>query len=161
MLLIQLPHITFSESGATINIALPIKTSRKGCPQPSLFLPFFRDKPELCVATLLQLYIRRTAAHRPPEIDRLFLTLQRPFKSASSQTLSRWIKATLKDSGINTKVFRAHSVRHAATSHAKRQGVSIDTIRATAGWSQQSAVFAQFYDRPLSSEGVFAAAVLG
>ena len=50
--LIQLPHITFSESGATINIALPIKTSRKGCPQPSLFFVLFsRQTRTLCDAS--------------------------------------------------------------------------------------------------------------
>ncbi|PZC73632.1 hypothetical protein B5X24_HaOG209006 [Helicoverpa armigera] len=65
----------------------------------------------------------------------------------STQTLSRWIKDTLSLSGVDVSIFSAHSTRHAATSRARRAGVSVDQIRRTAGWSANSATFANFYDR--------------
>lgn len=81
--------------------------------------------------------------------DNVILTFRRPYHVASSQTISRWIKQTLTASGIDTNVFSGHSTRHASTSAAHRAGVSIDIIRKTAGWSGQSAVFANFYNRPI------------
>ncbi|KAI8426072.1 hypothetical protein MSG28_005035 [Choristoneura fumiferana] len=62
----------------------------------------------------------------------------RPYKPASSQTLSRWIKQVLIDSGVDVTVYGAHSTRHAATSAANAAGISLDTIRKAAGWSSSS-----------------------
>ena len=68
-----------------------------------------------------------------------------------TQTLSRWIKRTLKESGVDTGVFSAYSVRHASTSAAKRAGVSIDVIKRIAGWSKDSQVFAKYYGLELKT----------
>ncbi|VEN52736.1 unnamed protein product, partial [Callosobruchus maculatus] len=75
----------------------------------------------------------------------------KPFRQATKQTLSRWVKETLRLSGVDTSIFKAHSTRHAASSAALRLGVSIDTILQTAGWSEKSSVFANFYNRPLAN----------
>ncbi|XP_070529863.1 uncharacterized protein [Cardiocondyla obscurior] len=77
------------------------------------------------------------------------LCLPKPFKKVSTPTLSRWVKDILKECGIDTDLFSAHSIRHAATSAAKRKGVNIDVIRKSAGWSENSVTFAKFYDRPV------------
>lgn len=53
------------------------------------------------------------------------------------------------DSGNDTNVFDACSTRHAATSTAKRKGISIDCIKKTAGWSENSRTFENFYDKPI------------
>lgn len=63
--------------------------------------------------------------------DFLFFTVKPHHKAATTQTLSRWLKSTLKESGINTDLFSSHSCRH-ATSAARRAGISIDVIRKTA-----------------------------
>lgn len=45
--------------------------------------------------------------------------------------------------------FTAHSTRHAATSIALKKEVDLETIRKTAGWSQNSQVFAKYYNRSI------------
>ena len=91
--------------------------------------------------------------------DLLILAVKKPYKSASSQTISRWIKSVLTSSGINEN-YTAHSTRHASTSLALQEGVDIQTIRSTVGWSKSSEVFAKFYIRPMvSSKTLFAEAV--
>ncbi|KAI8422105.1 hypothetical protein MSG28_009993 [Choristoneura fumiferana] len=80
--------------------------------------------------------------------DKLLLTNKKP-RPASSQTIGRWIKQVLQESGINPNIFGAHSTRHATTSAASRAGISVEVIRKAAGWSDQSAVFANFYNRPV------------
>lgn len=52
-------------------------------------------------------------------------------------------------SGIDTKIFTAHSTRHAATSAAASRGVDLKTIKSTANWSEKSEVFQRFYNRQI------------
>lgn len=132
-----------------ITITDLIKTSCIGRAQPVLNLPFFLQKPSICPATTLKSYILVSAPKRPTSVVNLILTYKRPYKNATAQTIGRWIKQTLHDSGVDTSIFSAHSTRHAATSAALLAGVSVDTIRKSAGWSDQSAVFANFYNRPI------------
>lgn len=88
------------------------------------------------------------------------LTYKKPHKPASSQSISRWIKQLLAESGVDVEKFSAHSTRHASTSTALAAGLSVDVIRKTAGWTSTSTAFARFYNRPIESEGVFAKTVM-
>lgn len=144
---IKIDNITTSNERIHIKIPDIIKTSRPGCKQPVLSLSFFGNKPSVCPATTLVSYINKTKSLRKSAV--LFISIKKPHNSVGSQTLSRWIKRTLKDSGIDTNIFSAHSTRHASTSRAYTLGVSIDTIRNTAGWSDGSKTFANFYNRAI------------
>jgi len=93
--------------------------------------------------------------------DSLILGTRKPFRPASSQTLSRWLKEVLSQSGIDTTKFSGHSTRHASTSKAHEKGISIDQIFKAAGWSKNSSVFGRHYLRPvLGPEGDFGHTVL-
>ncbi|KAJ8913352.1 hypothetical protein NQ315_008742, partial [Exocentrus adspersus] len=89
-------------------------------PQPCLQIPFFRDKPQLSVASALLVYIERTERLRNDLGKYLFITCKAPYRVASGQTLSRWIKETLKEAGVDTSIFTGYSTRHAPTSSALR-----------------------------------------
>lgn len=138
-----------------------IKTSGKNRLQPVLRLPYFKQKPSLCLASTLEVYIRRTENIRPAGVDSLLLTVKKPIHAASPQTISRWIKNVLSKSGIDTKLYTAYSAKHAAVSTAYKAGASIEVIRQTAGWSDKSNVFCLFYHKPiLPPQDTFAKAVL-
>lgn len=151
--LIKCSNIKISQSAVTIFIPDIIKTSGPNKKQPCLELPFFEKKPKLCVASLIIKYLEVTRSTRSSECDWLFLTYNKPHGPASKQTLSRWVKNSLKTAGVDVSIFTAHSTRHASTSAALRKGLSVDTIRKTAGWSENSSVFAVFYNRPLNEKG--------
>lgn len=87
------------------------------------------------------------------------MTYKKPFHKATSQTIGRWIKNILNESGVDTNQFKTQSTRHAATSAAARKGVSFDTIRLAAGWNSKT--FAKFYNRPLVCNKQFANTILG
>lgn len=158
--LIRLSNILDSSSEIRINISDTIKTIGLGRVQPTLCIPIFLDKPFLCVATCLREYIARSKPLRKPGCDFLFISIRKPHGPASKDTISRWIYQMLDNAGINTNLFKPHSTRHASTSAALREGVSVDVICRTAGWSQQSATFARFYNRPLSASYNFAERIL-
>ena len=64
----------------------------------------------------------------------------------------------LRNAGIDTEIFKAHSVRGASTSMAARLGVTVETILEAADWSSES-VFQKFYYKPTRTSE-FAQAVL-
>lgn len=158
--LIKLENIKVSNNEITITIPDRIKTTGRNRDQPLLNIPFFREQPSICVAETLRVYISRTEKLRSDSKGKLFLSIRKPHKAVTSQSISRWIKEILEKSGINTKIFSAHSTRHAATSAAYSRGVDIESIRKTAGWSKSSAVFARFYNRPLIKTKDFAATIM-
>jgi hypothetical protein len=157
---IHIKNIILTEHQILIKITDIIKTSRPGTNQPLLHLPFFQEKPQICPAKALLSYIQKTEVLR--QDDKLFISTRKPFNSVTCQTISRWIKCTLKDSGIDVSIFTGHSTRHASTSLACKKGISIDLIRNTAGWSGNSATFARFYNRVIvnANGSEFARAIL-
>ncbi|XP_031329185.1 uncharacterized protein LOC116160187 [Photinus pyralis] len=157
---IMVEDIVCLDEKIEIKIPNKIKTTAKNRYQPTLFIPFFKERPTICVASAIIVYLGKTKHLRSNYGQKLFLTHKKPFHDASSQTISRWIKDILRSSGIDTNIFSAHSTRHASTSIAAKRGVSIDTIRTTANWSEKSQTFARFYQRPIKVLENFAGAVL-
>ncbi|KAB0794115.1 hypothetical protein PPYR_13735 [Photinus pyralis] len=124
-------------------------------PMPVLsYLKTFTDCPELCVIKTLKAYLLRTNSFRKVNDGYLMLTFKKPHRTATAQSISRWVKQVLEKSGINTHFFHAHSTRHATSSAALRKGLNIDQIKNTIGWTQKSHVFQKFYNRPLALEKV-------
>ncbi|XP_044577644.1 uncharacterized protein LOC123260555 [Cotesia glomerata] len=157
--LINIDNIETSKSGIKIKIPDQIKTTKPGGFQPELVLPFFKNKPGLCVASAV--YLDYTKERRQKETNNLFLSTMKPFKEASSQTISHWIKALLGKAGVDVKKFTAYSTRHAAVSTAHKRGVDISVIKSCAGWSPSSQTFFKFYNRPvLATNDQFAKAIL-
>ncbi|XP_048478014.1 uncharacterized protein LOC125488734 [Plutella xylostella] len=113
--LIKLSNIIISDSGVKINIVDLIKTSGPGRDQPVLYLPYFNDNLDICPATTLVDYISFTKELRSTSSDHLLITVKRPHRNATAQSISRWIKQVLQESGVDAAVFSAHSARHAAT----------------------------------------------
>lgn len=147
--LVKLDNINITSEKIEIKIEDRVKTTAVGRNQPLLIFPYFRDRPQLCVAHTIETYMKITEPYHSNGEQNLILTIKKPIHAASSQTISHWIKSTLTSAGVDTSVFSAHSVRHASTSAAFRAGVSIEQIRNTAGWTPSSTTFFNFYNKPL------------
>ena len=134
-----------------------VKQSRPGYRAPSVVLQAYPADSSLCVSTYLKEYLRRTKPLRGSE-SKLFISFTKPYKQVSSETISRWIRLVMELAGVDTKVFKPHSTRAAATSKAKAASVPLHEILRTAGWSS-SRCFDQFYNKPVETS-TFASAVL-
>lgn len=157
--LIKISNITKCNDSFRIFVDAFLKTSSPNRPQPILEIPKFTEKPEICVASTLEEYLITTKALRG-NIQELFITYKKPFRKASVQTLSRWIKTVLQESGVDTSIYSGHSTRHASTSAAFQRGVDIETIRKAAGWTPNSSSFARFYCRPVLTTSLYASQVI-
>ena len=96
---ILISNMICSKDFIQIKIPQRLKTSKVSKAQPCLTNPYFQDQPQLCVASTLQDYIRQTAPLRNL-VDELFITCNKPFRAATTQSLARWLKITLDKSGM-------------------------------------------------------------
>ena len=152
--LLNIDHMVFSNNCYTFQLVEHLKQSRPGVKNPLVKL---EDKA-LCVVSTLQEYLTRTQTLRGSG-SQLFISYRKPFKKVSRDTVSRWVRSVLTDSGIDTSRFKPHSTRAASASAASNASVSLDDILQTAGWSSES-TFATFYNKPIAKENTFADGVL-
>ena len=80
--------------------------------------------------------------------DQLFISFIKPHHPVTSSTIARWLKLVIESAGIDTSVFKAHSVRSASTSAAAMQGVTTEDILSAADWNTESS-FQRFYYKPV------------
>ena len=143
---------------AQIRITARLKTSGPGRKQPCIMLPVFNQNSQLCPVESLKEYIQRTTSLHSGK--QLFVSFNAPYKPVTTQTISRWLREVLQLAHIDVSQFKGQSFRHASTSKAFAEGVNIDVIYNTAGWSAGSSVFARHYNRPIDNRDTFALSVL-
>ena len=68
----------------------------------------------------------------------LVVSYTKPYSPVLSSTIARWLKETLGAAGVDTSIFKAHSVREASPSAASKQGVTTDDTLNTVDWSSES-----------------------
>ena len=86
----------------------------------------------------------KSSAHK----TKLFLSEHNPVTSCS---IARWPKIVMIEAGIDTSIFKAHSVRGAACSKAAGKGVTTKQILEAADWSSEG-TFQRSYHRRLECE---------
>ena len=138
--------------GISFKLASLTKKRTPGLPPKELFFGAFPGNECLCVVKCLSAYESATAELRAVDggVNQLFISYTRPHRPITSQRIAHWIKDLLGDAGVNTDVFKAHSVRGASTSAAMNKGVSLAEVLNTADWSKES-TFRRFYYRSVDS----------
>ena len=117
------------------------KTVRQGQDPKSFFHASFPENEHLCVCKCLQEYEARTLQWRPQDPskpNKLLLSHINPHNPVSPATLARWSKELMQLAGVDTTIFKGHSVRGAVATEAAKQGFSIPRILQFADWSQAS-----------------------
>lgn len=152
----KISQIRWEKDEAIVMLTKPVKHSVKGSPLDIVRVRKFPDDRKICPYRALREYVHVTEKVRY-DIDDVWLSLSKPFRAISNDTLHRWIKDMLIACGI--KDFGSHTCRHASTSKADELGVDIDTIVATAKWSN-CLTFARFYKRKIVNQDKFASAIL-
>ena len=150
---LMLDDIVLTDTECHIAVRRLLKQTRPGRHLSEIVLPAFPSNKNVCVVEVLHEYVARTSPLRGTA-QTMFISYRKPHKAVSRDTLSRWIKHTLSNAGVDQSVFKAHSVRAAATSAASTCGVPLQTILATAGWSGSS-TFARFYNKPVANAPAF------
>ena len=126
-----------------------VKQSRPGYEALSIMLKAYLADQKLRVFSHMKEYLTRTSPLRG-SVTGVFITLVKPYKHVSRDTISRWIRSVMKDAGVDVIQFKPHSTRAASTSKAKAAAVPIQEILKTAGWSS-SRCFDRYYNKPVQT----------
>ena len=140
-----------SSEGLEFVVPSVLKHSRRGSPATKVVCVSW-DAPELNVADYVLFYMNKTLKYRvrswnkdKTDVKQLFLS-HRTGKPVKRQTISRWIRETMKLAGIDITMFSAHSSRGASISEATRRGASPHKILQQGNWSNLG-TYQRFYNR--------------
>ena len=139
---------TFVQEGVRCTLSGLSKQSRPKHLKPALEIAYYPDS-RICPVVCLQRYIQVTKQFRVQtstgvQPDQLLIGITKP----QACTIARWVKLCLiKDAGIDTSVFTAHSTRGSSSSAAMSGGASLQEVLAQADWSL-SCTFHKHYFRP-------------
>ena len=147
--LMDIANMVQEKDTLTFMLASPVKQTKPGRPLSELTvqLKAYPHDQKLCVVHTCMIYLEKTKKLRGKETQ-LFITHQKPHKKASRDTIRRWIQQIMASAGIDTTLFKPHSVRSAATSKAKLNNACTADILKTAGWTSAT-TFAKYYDKPI------------
>ena len=105
------------------------KQSRPSHHGVEVIFPYFKDDILLCPVQTLKVYEQKTSSFRSHlETNHLPCFFFGSHGPVSSSTVARWLKVCLKNAGVDTSKFQAHSVRAAATSKAGLSGLTVENI---------------------------------
>ena len=148
---LDLRHCRVAPEGVSFTLVSPRK---RGSPDqlPQAFFASFPHNERLCPVGTLRHYLKATRNLRPvfpsSKPDPLFVSYVKPHHPITAPTLSRWLRMVLKNAGIDTDIFKAHSVRGASTTAAVNSNVPLDDVMKMADWSRVS-TFQKFYYKPI------------
>lgn len=155
--LLTIDNMRKESSKFVLRYSGPLKQSRPGHNIPCAVLEKYTLDRRICVYDVLSVYLSKTQQLRG-NVNNLFISYIKPFKAITSVTIGRWIRTVMFKAGIDCNKYKAHSVRAASASCAKRSNIPLQEIMKTAGWSSDK-TFSQFYDKSVVNPG-YAQAVL-
>jgi hypothetical protein len=88
-----------------------LKITKPGNHLDDIVLPAYTNDNCLCIINTFSEYVNRTKELRQRGCKRLLISTIKPYWPVTINTISRWIKSVLKQSGVDTDKFKAHSVR--------------------------------------------------
>ena len=147
---IHTSYIQELDHSVRIVINEKLKQTKPGKHLAPIDLEEYSDDKRICVVDYSGEYLNRTRTLRENQTQ-LLISYAKPFKPVSKDTIARWVKKLLEQSGIDINKYTTHSTRAAATSYCKAKGLTLAEIMKSAGWSNAS-TFERYYHKSLDTE---------
>ena len=103
---LNVTNMYITDTEVTFTFDEVLKHSRPNHKQKPLIFRAFSSKGVCPVTTLITYLEHRLPASGDPA---LFITTVKPHKKASKDSISRWIKLTMSEAGINSGLCTSHS----------------------------------------------------
>ena len=148
---LDLQHYRVAPEGVSFTL---VSLRKRGSPDqlPWAFSASFPHNERLCQVDTLRHYLKATRNLRPVFLsskpDPLFVPYVKPNNPITAPTLSRWLRMVLKNAGIDTDIFQAHSVRGASKTAAVNRNIPLDDVMKMADLSRVS-TFQKFCYKPI------------
>ena len=112
-----------------------IKHSRPSYANKPLKLYVHEENPIICPVQTIKHYLNRETKSNDPDTTTFSITHGKPFKAAHEDTISRWVKEVMAETGIDVNKYNTHSCRSAASTGALYKGVHREDILKQGNWS--------------------------
>ena len=148
--LLDIRYMAKTDSCYTFTFTGLFKSWKQGNAPPSIDFHAFSQDQHLCIVNTIDDYLTRSQPWRTLGQSQLLLSFVNPHKAVVKSTISGWLKFVLKEAGVNTDTFKAHSVRSASSSKASFSGLSVKDILSRGNWSNKS-TWQKFYHKQIIS----------
>jgi len=120
-----------------------LKHHRPGQTMKAIKYRAFHDDTVVCpVQAIADYYVRRS--EYSTKSTKFFVSTKPPHDGAKKDTIANWVKRLLVAAGVDTRVYKTHSCRSAATSKALDLGLPLQTVLAAGDWSSQTTFFRHY-----------------
>lgn len=102
---LNLSHLRKTDESFCFFIVDKVKQTRPGHVGLEVIFSKYHNDERICVYSALEAYIEKTRNLRHK--SNLFISYRKPNGPVGTETISRWIKAVLAASGVNTNIFKA------------------------------------------------------
>ena len=121
------------------------KCSKPSKPNKPIEFRAYTEDPSLCPVLCIKNYMVKRAEVIKDNASAFFITHGKPHHPASKDTLARWVKEVMQNSGIDTTVFKPHSTRGASNSKALQMGMPLEQVLKRGQWSNAYTFFQYYY----------------
>jgi site-specific recombinase XerD len=105
------------------------------------------EVPELCLKRAFEAYLHASAKHRSAREDgHLFISLTKQ-DEIKSETMAKICFRTMDEVGLDTKIYKSHSIRMASANAFLDNGMPVEKVMKLGDWTSTK-VFEKFYLRP-------------
>ena len=126
--MLSVVHMDQSPDKVIFHIIGLTKCSRPTRPiQPTVYRAYVEDEL-LCPVKCIYAYLAQRSKIITQNLTEFFITFGKPHHPASKDTLARWVKEVMGNSGIDTEIFKPHSTRVASNSAAYKLGMSLQKV---------------------------------
>ena len=121
------------------------KCSKLTRPKQPIVYRAYAEYELLCPVKCIYAYLTQRSKIITQNFTGFFITFGKPHHPASKDTLARWVKKVMGNSGIDTKIFKPHSTRVASNSAAYRLGMSLQEVLKRGRWSNAGTFFTHYF----------------
>ena len=112
--------------------------------QPIVYRAYVEDEL-LCPVKCIYAYLAQRSKIITQNFTGFFITFGKTHYPASKDSLARWVKEVMGNSGIDTEIFKPHSTRLASNSVAYKLGISLQEVLKRGQWSNAGTFFTHYF----------------
>ena len=99
----------------------------------------------LCPVKCIYAYLAQRSKIISQNFTEFFITFGKPHHPTSKDSLARWVKEVMGNSGIHAEIFKSHSIRVASNSAAYKLGMALQKVLKRGQWSNAGTFFTYYF----------------
>ena len=121
------------------------KCSKPTGPNQPLVYRAYVEGELLCPVKCIYAYLAQKSEIVTQDFPEFFITFGQSHHPVSKDSLARWVKEVMENSGIDTEIFKSHSTWVASNSTAYKLGMPLQEVLKKGQWSNVGTFFTYYF----------------